>query len=323
MSSASSELIGLVQKSKIRISVNGVPGVGKSTLCEYLRRSLPPELVKVYVEKGHLGGTLEAHLQDVPGTAESFQMWMLAQARVLSDMMDVDSRDKNAGLWVVDRDQVGNAIFALMMSQIEGHIKPSAFALYCAAFRSGRHAGVADYSIFLHAPISTCIERILDRGHVGEIEKYKEGYFKHLLVMSLLATLSQLTDPETQSKAIVLDWSKVHADRESSLSDFTAVLFDRLRRKFSIPERYVAVTLSRGEKTALERTPTVVYDLSECVSELAVFDAALDAGLMEDLVYTIDPSDDSGVVPTKEILVVLPECVREFPFDGPFMLHFN
>ena len=313
----------LVGKS-LRLTVNGLPGAGKSTLGKALEGLLRDQ-VRTYSEEGHLGGIIEAYLEDPKANAGLFQQHMASGCIHAMERMLMYADSTPELLHYIDRDLIGNACFALFVTHIAKLMSPSQFKFYTTVFKNYIDRLKVDQYVFLYTSPEESLKRIHSRGHQAEIEYYTNEILEQLNAISLISCVSILSKQESKSiPLLVLDWNESCLSDEGHVDRFVDPLLDFQERSFTQPD-YGYVKLELSHDSPVEEYD-ICLDFSASRDIMHTFSGENATSLVEAIAY--DPIQYSGekesvLTPTRTIHLKLPLCVTSKPFEGPFEFKFS
>mgnify|MGYP003385461170 CR=1 FL=1 len=322
-SSSITKLQSFLAGKSLRLTVNGLPGAGKSTLGGALKRALATG-AETYSEEGHLGGIIEAYLEDPRANAGLFQQHMASGCIHAMERMMMRSESIPGFLHYIDRDLIGNAVFAYFVTYVAKLMSTSQFKFYTTVFKNYINKLKVDQYVFLYTSPEESLKRIHSRGHQAEIEYYTDEILEQLNALSLVSCVSILSQQESGSiPLLVLDWNESCLSEESQIDRFADPLLDFQDRSFTQTDYgYVKLDLSH-------RSPIGEYDIcldfSESRDVIDTFSGENAVSLIKAIAYNpiqYREEKEDMTSPTRLVHLKLPLCVTSKPFEGPFEFKF-
>lgn len=185
------------------IILEGLPGVGKTLLCESIAKHVDNVVIlKEWVDED----ILEKYIKNMKMYASRFQFRI--QNETMSRMRKAVDHAKAGYIVVVDRGIAGNRCFAEMQHQA-GLISASDIEIYRRSFNYEMIEGLNDVdftTIYMKANVSICLEHIKKRDRKGE-DSYNEIYLNRLKTMHDIIL----------SNAKIVNWNVNHNLEEDRL----------------------------------------------------------------------------------------------------------
>jgi len=188
------------------IIIEGLIGVGKSTLTNKLGELLDFEVIKEPVEDNPY---LEDFYKNPKRYALEMQFWLMSR-RFQMHQEAIDSIWRRGKGVIMDRSIYGDAIFA-QQNVDEGNIDPKGYDNYMKMRDvMFRFLMTPQVTLYLDAKPETCLQRIMGRERSCEQTipvSYLEGLAKHYR-----ALLTELK--EKGSNVAVIDWEQFRSTKE-------------------------------------------------------------------------------------------------------------
>lgn len=182
------------------IIIEGIIGVGKTTLCKSLHNFLT-ELGHdvVWFPEKIPSSLISLYISDMKRYAFPFQV-MVAQSRAL-DLSRACELAKMGKIVIMDRSLLGDCAFALMQKE-KGYFTDAEFEAYLGVVSTGQPVSSPPLHIlYLESSPETAFERMKKRGNKDEIDGYTLDYFKELS-----ATYARMIE-HGEEKITTLPWS--------------------------------------------------------------------------------------------------------------------
>ncbi len=224
------------QVLQVLIYLNGLPGIGKTTLGKYLSSSTLESEVLFYSETAHEDGLLEllfGGTLSLPEVLCQFQQIMFADCvqNVLKAIEKLKLKSEKQTIAIIDRCPDGNRVFALNShynsnDPLNPEITKDQLTFYegrsCIARKQLARAHSPDIlhiPIYLWADVETVIDRLKkrDAGSI-EVSHYNPGYYWNLERVHFILMLA--VQQSTFSKGNIIMWDDFH----SQYDRFDAIL---------------------------------------------------------------------------------------------------
>jgi len=200
------------------ISIEGIIGAGKSTLCKTLS-SMGVDVAPEPLDTWTVGDVdlLEAYYSNPQKYAYLFQTHVL---RSLNRLIDTKTRTCMEPYFICERSTASNALFATLQHDI-GWLDDLEYASYKQLY----HASKTSYAarIFLHTDVDVAMERVVARRRAGEetvtreyqkkLYKLHESWHFHETIIGKPVLMIDTTTYDVRSREVgkqVVDW--IHAN---------------------------------------------------------------------------------------------------------------